>query len=358
MKTSIRLKLAAGFGAVIALTAVSSFVSAMKMRQIHQIEGRIQSVRIPSSLAAERLSGGVADAGFALRNLIIYGSDPALAAKYENARRAAWDKVFSQLDTLKKLGGEEDRALLARLEDDIRNGAYRIQLDVIPDFVGHSGARRRRGLAKLKAGAGLAAKVQADCAELNHHALAKLDEDNQKLNQAESATSATTVATALLVLVCGLAVAWFVSGQISRAMAHLTRRIGEIANGDLTGTVLDVTSRDEIGATMVNINQMQEKLRELLQSIASTAEHVASASEEISSSATLQAQGAETQTNQTTQVATAMQEMSSTVMQVSENSSKAAESSRRAAETARQGGSIVNDTLEKMRAIADSVSAT
>src|SRR5215471_8755116 len=50
--------------------------------------------------------------------------------------------------------------------------------------------------------------------------------------------------------------------------------------------------------------------------------------------------------------------MSSTVMQVSENSNKAAEASRQAAETARHGGSIIDETLAKMRGIAQSVGAT
>jgi methyl-accepting chemotaxis protein len=53
-----------------------------------------------------------------------------------------------------------------------------------------------------------------------------------------------------------------------------------------------------------------------------------------------------------------MQEMSSTVAQVSENSNLAAEASRQAAETARHGGSIVDDTLGKMRGIAEAVRAT
>jgi methyl-accepting chemotaxis protein len=45
-------------------------------------------------------------------------------------------------------------------------------------------------------------------------------------------------------------------------------------------------------------------------------------------------------------------------LQVSENSNKAAESSRQAAETARHGGSIVEQTLAKMRVIAESVGST
>src|SRR5271155_3108531 len=50
--------------------------------------------------------------------------------------------------------------------------------------------------------------------------------------------------------------------------------------------------------------------------------------------------------------------MSSTVREVSANSTKAAESARAAAETAHEGGVIVEDTLTRMRSIADAVRET
>src|SRR5437660_3794754 len=50
--------------------------------------------------------------------------------------------------------------------------------------------------------------------------------------------------------------------------------------------------------------------------------------------------------------------MSSTVLRVSENSNKAAEAARQATESARRGGDNVEETLSRMRAIADSVSDT
>jgi len=53
-----------------------------------------------------------------------------------------------------------------------------------------------------------------------------------------------------------------------------------------------------------------------------------------------------------------MTEMSSTVVQISENSSKAAEAARKASETAREGGKVVEQTLAKMREIANSVGDT
>jgi len=53
-----------------------------------------------------------------------------------------------------------------------------------------------------------------------------------------------------------------------------------------------------------------------------------------------------------------MQEMSATVQQVSDNCNKAAEAAKQAADTAKHGGRIVDDTLAKMRTIAESVGGT
>jgi methyl-accepting chemotaxis protein len=57
-------------------------------------------------------------------------------------------------------------------------------------------------------------------------------------------------------------------------------------------------------------------------------------------------------------VSTAMQEMASTVTAVSDSCNKAATAASQAAETARLGGSIVAETLAKMKVIAESVGAT
>ena len=158
-------------------------------------------------------------------------------------------------------------------------------------------------------------------------------------------------------IVTGLVIAVGIARSMSGAAGKMLVMIEDVANNNLAIADME-TAEDEIGQAGLALNKMKNNLRELIQSIAGTAEHVASASEELSSSATQQSQSAETQNNQTTQVATAMQEMSSTVLQVSENSNKAAEASRQAAETAREGGSIVEETLTKMRLIADSVGAT
>ena len=181
----------------------------------------------------------------------------------------------------------------------------------------------------------------------------------QKLLAANAANSlALFLASLLTLLTAGGVVFLLIRKLVTKPLGASVELANHIANRNLAVADLEVQSEDEIGMTTTALNVMKNNLRQVIQSIASTAEHVASATEELSSSASLQAQAAEGQTNQAAQVATAMQEMSATVLQVSENSNKAADSSTQAAETARRGGTIVEDTLGKMRVIAGSVSAT
>jgi methyl-accepting chemotaxis protein len=171
-------------------------------------------------------------------------------------------------------------------------------------------------------------------------------------------TQKLEVVLALLGLATGFGVAVFVPRSIAANVFRMASLIEEIANSNLAVADMQVTTHDEVGRAATSLNEMKNNLRGLIQSIASTAEHVASASEEISSSAAQQAGSAQSQKDQAAQVATAMQEMSTSVHEVSENSNRAADASRQAAETARQGGVIVEGSLAKMRAIADSANAT
>ena len=186
------------------------------------------------------------------------------------------------------------------------------------------------------------------------------DEIASAQNRGESSVNSSLVMLAILgtvvaVIVCvlGTIIVRGILGPVGKTVQALQA----LADGDLRERA-EVDSEDEIGKMARALDKAMDDLTKVIQSIAGTAEHVASASEEISSSANQQAQASETQKDQATQVATAMQEMSSTVMQVSDNSNKAAEASRQAADTARRGGTIVEETLTKMRVIAESVGAT
>jgi methyl-accepting chemotaxis protein len=358
MQLSLRQKLGLGFGTTIVLALMSSGISLYQIQRMKDTEQSIKTVRIPSVLAAEHISRAIADASFQYRNYIIWGEDPVSAAKYESARLAAWQRLFAELDTLKKINTPEDRDTLAHLDSDVRDGSLRIQDETRFDVVGKGEEARRGALDKMKGGAALAAKVQADCAELSKSVQAALDRDNQDLSAAQSDTVVTALISGLLTAICGLLVGVTMSRQISAGMHKLGERIQAIASGDLSGAALEVKSSDEIGTALLHLNEMQQSLCETISAIEQNAQTVASASEEIAAAASQATEGAVAQRDQATQAATAMQEMSSTVVEISGNSNKAAENARKAAELARQGGQVVKDALTTMRSIAGTVSTT
>jgi methyl-accepting chemotaxis protein len=362
MRLTLGKRLGMGFAVILALMVFSSVMAYLKSGDIKESQDITFEVRIPEIKVARELQRDLNQIQSAGRKTILAGTEPA---RRESARRAfdvGWGAVEKDIARMDELASHWNlQANRDRLEE------IKKQIPVLRTAqeaaIGHAASSERDAvtnagneLADQATPVNEAIKKTLDAmSESFETLLAKTRED---LHAENSSLNLTMVLTTSAAVVIGIFVAVFLSRSISGATQAVLVQAEAIAAGDLTKDDLTVRTQDELGDLTTAINKMKNNLRELIQSIAGTAEHVASASEELSSSATQQSQSAETQNNQTTQVATAMQEMSSNVLQVSENSNKAAEASRQAAETAREGGSIVEETLTKMRVIADSVGST
>jgi len=350
-KLSLKMKLGLGFGALLVILVamgVTSYTSVQKLSELSafsdkKANGRFFSVSIDSLINNQKAE---------YRAFLLTNQEAEMTRYADNSGVLAEDlnKLEATLST------DKGRELVSHLRQSI--DAYHAIIDHAVEL--HRAGKQDQAISIITQ-----PKSEATRADLAS-TLSELLEAQNKLKEAareeqsatESRTTILITSLAIVGVVVGLVVATIIVRSITGGVTRMVTMIEEVAANNLTVEDMEITSQDEIGQAGTALNQMKNNLRELIHSIAGTAEHVASASEELSSSATLQAQGAETQKDQTTQVATAMQEMSSTVLQVSENSTKAAEASRQAAETARKGGGIVDETLAKMRSIADSVSST
>jgi methyl-accepting chemotaxis protein len=213
-------------------------------------------------------------------------------------------------------------------------------------------------LAAVSLVAGLSlARIEAENID-PHRAPEQLNEAIERQRATEHEAELLLAGMAVISLASGLAVATMMSRSLSRSLRSISGTICEMANNNLAVSDLEPAAEDQFGCARAALNTLKDNLRGLIHSIAGAAEHVESASEEISCAITQQAQSAEMQKGQATQVTVAMQQMSATVHEVSENSNRAADAARDAAETAREGGTIVEDSLAKMRMIAESVGAT
>jgi len=347
---SIKMKLAAGFGVLLAILAVLSVVSYRAIVVLDKAAEEVDRKTEERNLALAIQVASLKESSGA-RGFLLTGNEKLLERDAEGKRE--FDDAMEKLSALAKT--EEGKRLYADIQRAYApyRGVAEHEIDLRRD------GKTTEAVAVMSTQAMPAARVvdQATAALMEHAV-----KNKQAVDKAQDDDVANgkflIIALCSAGLLLGLLVAAFIAGSVTSAIARMVTMIKELAANNLVVDDLQITSQDEIGKAGLALNQMKNNWREMIQSIAGTAEHVASASEEISSSATQQAQAAETQKDQTAQVATAMQEMSSTVLQVSDNSNKAAESSRQAAETARHGGTIVDETLSKMRAIADSVGST
>jgi len=358
MNLSLKHKLVAGFGVNCLLTVVSSLFIMVQVQHMRTVETQINAVRIPSALAAVRMSRYISDAGFTFRNYLLYHSDPAMAAKYEGARQTAWKNLFAQMEILKQLGPPEDQELLANLDSDTRNGSFKIQTDALADMADGSEQGMHNALDRMKGGAALAGKVQADTVEVTRRVEERLAEDNATLTHAQSASWTLALVTGLLTALSGVSIGFFLGRQILAGVYKISARIAEVAEGDLSGQPLIHATHDEIGATVENINRMHAYLRQMIRSVMNSSNEVASAAVELSASSAQLAQNADLQKSQSHQIVAAMHQMGAAISEVSSNAERAANGAINAREAAHDGGQVVGETVSAMQNLTATSRAT
>ena len=350
-KLSLRMKLGLGSGNSLLFLAAMGYLAYNSVGQLADIAARAEQVMVKSNLASQ-IEAAMEKQTAGIRGFLLVGKEDLLKHDDEGKRQFA-----ESMDKLSKLLVLDESK---KLQADIRQSyaTFRASSD-------RQIALRRAG--KLKEAEAVMFSPQMNEARGQiHRAIADVatvenrvrEEILKEQSARQSRVRSMVVIIAFAGIVIGMGIAQLIVRSVSVAIARMLGLIQEIADNNLAMVDIKVDSEDDIGKADAALNRMKNNLRGIILSIAGTASHVASASEEISSSATQLAQSAETQKDQTMQVASSMQEMSSTVVSVSDSCNKAAEAASQAAETARVGGSIVDETLAKMRTIAESVGAT
>ena len=155
-----------------------------------------------------------------------------------------------------------------------------------------------------------------------------------------------------LFMVCVLVLVYEKMGRIERLKESMTQL--SQGEGDLTFR-LDAGNGDEIGKTAMAFNAFMDQLHTIVTNIKKATEQLASAATELSAAAEQMASGSTAQSQQAVQAASAIEEMSASVTQVAKNVSEIAQFSKRSNETADKGGHVVEETVNGMQRIAQSV---
>jgi len=165
---------------------------------------------------------------------------------------------------------------------------------------------------------------------------------------------AAVLAGSALLVVISLQIFYFVQRIFIRPLKRFMDSTLRIASGDLTVRV-PVTSGDELGQLGEAFNDMTDKLRSTMTAVAEAAVAVSSSVVQIGASVEQMAAGATEQSTQAGSVATAVEQMAQSIADNSQSAVKASDSALDARKTAEEGGSVVTQTVEGMKRIAQVV---
>lgn len=360
MQVTIGKRLTATFAVVFALTVLNAAVVYYRVGEVRARQVNIAKTRIPAILAIDDIR--IADQRLVngLYGVMFVRSDQAALDANRKQIALSQQRVEGDLVKLSEISAsfpQEHQKRLAAVRECFDQ--LSLSADAIQQQTRGKGRVSKQTVHLLT---GEAIPTANKIRDLSKDWIAWVNEITDSDN-ASLETSGRVIAwmlvicTGTLVVVGGVA-SWRITRGIVLPLEAVVDRAESIAEGDLIGSELQITSKDELASLTTAVNKMQHSLAGTLQSVASVADHVASASEEISANATQTATAAEAQRDQVHQITVAMQRVSATVREVSERSNLAADLARTASQNARNGGAIVDDTLVRMGALSEFVNGT
>ncbi|WP_421262300.1 methyl-accepting chemotaxis protein [Aeromonas jandaei] len=153
-------------------------------------------------------------------------------------------------------------------------------------------------------------------------------------------------------IVLGMLVAWLFSRRLTRDIASLVVRAGEVADGKLAANPLPVLSQDELGGLTGSINRMSAQLRNLVSELQGAVGQVNVACQDVGSTTQAIVTDLTAQDIRVKAVASAIEQMSVSTKEVAGNIANAADSAHQVQQQTRQGQNALARMTDAMQQIA------
>jgi len=351
MKLTIKARLFGGFGILLILLGVSAAIGIGKLGGMNErLDGIVNSSAEKIKLAA-RANQNILDASRAGKNMLLADTREDIM-HYADIIDQSESKLDQRVEELRAMVDEDGMQLLeqftatwdqlAQANSQIRQLALENQDDQATRL---SFGRSRELADEAEA---LMAEIVAD-----NEADMAADAEASNANYQSARIMMLSLTAVCLLLGAGVAL-WIVTG-ITRGLKRAHEATSAVASGELTEDI-EITSNDEIGDLLTSMQQMVDKLRDVVGEVISGAMNVSSGSEELSASSESLSQGATEQAASVEQVSSSMEEMAANISQNADNARQTESISLKAAENAKSGGKAVNQTVQAMKDIAEKIS--
>ncbi|OYY93792.1 MAG: methyl-accepting chemotaxis protein [Hydrogenophilales bacterium 28-61-23] len=345
------LKLAIGFGSVVALLIIVAVVSILRVGELNANIDSMANDKYPKTVMANAVIDGVNNIARAMRNGLLE-TDKAKIDKELDRIQESRKEIADNLEKLEKsITSDKGKEVLKKV------------MDVRALYVG--GQEKFLGL--LKDGKQEEAKTLL-LEEIRTTQRAYLDAVNGLITlqselmdasgkEAEAlATSTRNLILILLVVAVLIAIggAWLVTRSITTPIGVAVKAAEAMAEGDMTINI-DVDSKDETGQLLLAMQTMVGRLSQIIAEVRSAAENLTSASGQVSATSQSLSQGSSEQAASVEQTSASMEQMSASVNQNTENAKLTDNMAQKASKEAVEGGEAVKQTVSAMKQIAGKI---
>ncbi|MES2951651.1 MAG: methyl-accepting chemotaxis protein [Pseudomonadota bacterium] len=283
------------------------------------------------------------------KNVLLRGKEPKDLDKYWASHLKEMKEVQDGLKELDKMAMDSDaKATLQKLDQ------------AIPVV----GEAYKKAFEEFKAASFESAAGDKAARGKDRESGALMAELKEKLSKAEIVTSEAATRDAqratlwaLAVMVVGTAIGLtggiWLSRQIVLPLARAVEMADKVAHGHLNNHI-DVHSKDEIGALLQSLKDMQGNLAKLVINVRQGSEGVATASAEIAQGNNDLSARTEQQASALEETAASMEELGSTVNQNADSAKQANQLAQSASSVAVQGGIVVDQVVQTMKGINES----
>lgn len=356
--TTIRTRLAWGFGAVFALLLILTLLASMRVNRIDDTLNRINNINNVKQRYAINFRGSVHDRAIAVRDVVLASDAATLESNLELIKRLAQKYTDSSgpLDSMFAPGSvvsDEEKAALA--------GIKAAEQQAQPLIAKVIALRQADNVAEAN---GVLAKQAGPAFVVWLGSINRLIDLEENMNKGEAAHATELahsfqywmLALCAIAVAIGSAAAWFISRGLLRELGgepgYAVQIAGDIAAGNLA---VDIhTHAGDNSSLVFAMKGMRDSLVNIVSQVRAGTVNIATASVEIAAGNQDLSGRTESQADTLEKTASAMEELTATVRQNASNARQANVLAESASEVAVRGGNVVSQVVETMASINDS----
>ena len=347
----IGARLGIGFGLLSFLLLTISLIAYVRVSQIVKEMDDVVNNYYPKTVIANNIVDQANLTARAMRNALLVKSPEEAQKEMDRiveSRKIIADK-FDQLE--KSITSEAGKKLLAEVQ-----GIRKIFVEDLNKFTELQKAGRRDEaidlmLTKIRKSQGdyLGAVDKLIDFQGNLTATA-----GHEAEEAGKSTQQLLILSGIFALLIAVSFAWFITRSITRPIAEAAAAAQRLAEGDLT-VRLNADSKDEVGVLMTAMQNMVNKLSEIIGNVRQAADNLTNASAQVSATAQSLSQASSEQAASLEETTASMEEMTASISQNTENANLTDNMATKAASEAAEGGQAVGKTVEAMKSIASKI---